>query len=110
MVPITKKAETPEPYRQERWRPNARRAISAFDAILENNTQSNNIELSSKETDDLRELMKKESWNKLEYDIRNIVRHLRNSGTTYKNTNAHAFLEELDTFADDIARRERYGR
>lgn len=99
-----------EPYRQERWRPNARRAISAFDTILEKNTHSNNIQLSATDVETLRELMKKEAWDKLEYEIRTILRHIRNSNISYKNTDANELLEELSQFADDIAGRERFGR
>jgi hypothetical protein len=99
-----------EPYRQERWRPNARRAISAFDTILEKHTHSNNIQLSAIDIETLRGLMKKEAWDTLEYEIRTILRHIRNSSISYKNTDANELLEELAHFADDIAGRERFGR
>lgn len=99
--PSNKLKTKQEPYKQERWRTNARRAIDAFDTILEKNP-----ELSVEKIETLRELMKKEAWDVLEYEIRGIVRQLRNNGTTYKNTNTHTFLEELDAFTDTIAQRE----
>ena len=54
--------------------------------------------------------MKKEAWDTLEYEIRTILRHIRNSSISYKNTDANELLEELAHFADDIAGRERFGR
>lgn len=105
-------AQKTQPIKQDRWRPNARRAIGIFDAIIEESIlKSEGIPKELIERKDLlRDLMKKESWDILEREIRSIVRILWTQHIHYTKQDRNNLLNKLDQLADDIAGRELFGR